>query len=229
MITLAWINQSDGQLQEADCVRIVEALNLQSAHVAAGLGIAVANLVAAPGAAPAGAVKAYFLPNADVAGALGYHDVDPQGDPYIRVFTETVLAAGGTALSGAVSISVCASHEMCEAVYDPSCTGTATDAKGQVWALETADPVESLFYPVTCADGTVVDVSDFVLPAFFDPAGVGPFDHLGHLTEPFTIATGGYAVINNNQVLGDKYEGAWKAEAREFPVSRTFRRLHPAG
>ncbi len=43
-------------------------------------------LVGDAGSAPAGSVLAYFLFNADAAGYLGYHDTDPNGNPFIRVF-----------------------------------------------------------------------------------------------------------------------------------------------
>jgi hypothetical protein len=172
-------------------------------------------------------VKAYFLPNADVANALGYHDVDPEGDPYIRVFTLTVLQNGGSALSGPVSISSCASHEACEEGVDPSCAATSTAPDGDVWALEVCDPVESTSYNVTTQDGTVVAVSDFVTPGFFAPATAGgSYDYCHVLASPYTIAKGGYAVINEKQVFGEAYP-AWRKATKASPVARTYRRLHP--
>ena len=225
--TIAWINQSTAQLADIDAQRIVEALNVQAGDLkAAWADVDVTNVfVAADGGVPAGAVKAYFLPNADVAGALGYHDVDPQGDPYIRVFTQTVLDAGGSALSGAVSIAVCASHEMCEEAVDPSCTTNVTDGQGRTWAKEVGDPVESSSYDVTIGDGTAVAVSDFVFPSFFDTAGTAPFDKLGVETAPFTIAKGGYAIIDGGQVFGEEYP-EWRKALKTSPASRTFRRTH---
>jgi hypothetical protein len=227
MTQIAWINQSQGQLADADAARIVEALNLQAPDLAAGWpGTEISHVTATADTVPAGAVKAYWLQNADVAGALGYHDVDPSGDPYIRVFTETILSNGGSALSGAVSISVCSSHEACEEAVDPTCTSTSTAPNGDVWADETADPVESNSYDVTTSDGTVVAVSDFVLPSFFQEAGTAPFDKLSVLTAPFTIAQGGYGIVNNKQVFGEEYP-EWRKTTKEFPASRTYRRLHP--
>lgn len=229
-LVIAWINESQNNgaltLSDADAASIVAALNLQVPDLKAAWPTlpVITNVVATVNTVPSGALKAYFLANADVAGALGYHDVDPQGDPYIRVFTETVLSNGGSALSGSVSISVCASHEMCEAAVDPKCTATATSPTGHSWALETADPVESNFYTVTTPLGIVVAVSDFVYPAFFQNSP-GPYDKLGILKAPFSIAPGGYAIIDNQQSFGMLYP-EWRQTTKAFPAARTYRRLH---
>ena len=63
-----------------------------------------------------------------------------------------------------------------------------------------------------------------------------PFGYLGNLlVAPFarwdsvwylTIAQGGYAIVNNNQVFGEEYP-EWRKKTKEFPASRTYRRLHP--
>jgi hypothetical protein len=201
-------------MADADVARIVEALNLQAPDVAKAWSVGPNTHVvaASAGAAPAGAVKAYFLPNADVANALGYHAVDPQGDPYIRVFVKTVLDNGGTALSGALSVAVCASHEAAEEAADPQCNSySGPEANGNEVAIEVADPVENNSYQVTLADGTTVDVSDFVFPSFFDTSGVAPFDQLGLISKPFQMLPGGYEIVkdpsgNVSQVFGDAYE-----------------------
>lgn len=244
--TLAWINNSYANpsqptvLPDTDAANIVEALNLQNNDVVAAWGAAKQAthvLVANAAAAPAGAVLAYFLYNADVAGALGYHDVDPQGNPYIRVFVETILSNGGTTLTGSLSVSVVAGHEADEEDVDPSCTATATAANGDVWALEVGDPVESSSYNVTLADGSVIAVSDFVYPSFFDPQANAPFDQTGVVSAPFTLAQGGYAIINNQPVYGYRAGSGrttdlraagypeWRWETKRFPRSRTARRI----
>jgi hypothetical protein len=244
--TVAWINNSyphagaATKLPQADAEKIVEALNIQNNDVVAAWGPAKAAshvLVATAPDAPAGAVLAYFLYNADVAGALGYHDVDPSGNPYIRVFVETILSNGGTTLTGSVSVSVCAGHEADEEDVDPSATLTATAPNGGVWAYEVSDPVESSAYNVTVSDGSQVSVSDFVYPSFFDASGQAPFDFLGVITAPFTIAQGGYAIINNQPVYGSQagHQATtdralagypkWRWDMKKFPVSRTARRI----
>src|SRR5690348_14351978 len=47
--------------------------------------------------------RMHFLDDADQAGALGYHDVDPDGRPYARVFVGTILDSGGTLADGPFS------------------------------------------------------------------------------------------------------------------------------
>jgi len=248
-LTVAWINNSylqpgaEKKLPDGDAAKIVEALNIQNQDMVAAWGAgkqAAHVLVADAGSAPAGSVLAYFLLNADVAGALGYHDTDPNGNPYIRVFVETVLSNGGTTLTGSLSVSVCAGHEADEEAVDPECTSTATAPNGDVWALEVRDPVESSSYNVTLSDGSQVAVSDSVYPSFFDAAGQPPFDQLSVLGSPFTIAQGGYAIINNQAVFGSqagqrtttdrKAAGypEWRWQTKGSPVSRTARRLRGA-
>jgi hypothetical protein len=194
-------------------------------------------LVGDAGSAPAGSVLAYFLFNADAAGYLGYHDTDPNGNPFIRVFVQTILSNGGTSLAGSVSVSVCAGHDADEEAADPSCTATATAPNGDAWALEVSDPVESSSYNLALSDGSQVAVSNFVYPSFFDTAGQPSFDHLGVVSGPFTIAQGGYAIINNQPVFGAQAGQAtmadrkaagypeWRWQMKLFPRSRTARRL----
>lgn len=245
-VTVAWINNSyqnpgSGKtLPDGDAAKIVQALNIQNQDMVAAWGAgkqADHVLVADAVSAPARSVLAYFLYNADVANALGYHDTDPDGNAFIRVFVETILGNGGTSLTGSVSVSVCAGHEADEEAVDPGCTATATAPNGDAWALEVSDPVESSSYNVGLADGSQVAVSDFVYPSFFDAAGQPPFDHLGVITAPFTIAQGGYAIINNQSVFGSQAgQGSstdrkaagypdWRWHMKQFPRSRTARRL----
>lgn len=233
--TVYWINESPMQLPLETAETIVAALNVQAPSLALAWGKPLVTHILSPTASiiPATAIKAYWLPNSDVADALGYHDVDPYGDPYIRVFTEPVLNNGGTLLSGAISVSVCSSHEACELDVDPLCVSSAVAPNGVVWALETADPVESNFYSVTLpgVGGQVVSVSDFVFPAFFS-TGPGPYDAMGVIKAPFTMAPGGYSIQNNTAVFAEMADltpfPAWKQAMKLAPGSRTWKRTHPA-
>jgi hypothetical protein len=193
-ITVLWINQSQNNgletLSDADAGSIVEALNLQVVHLADHWeDIHLRHELLAPGQTPPSGsqtlVKAYFLANSDVADALGYHDVDPQGDPYIRVFTEPVLTNGGTTLSGSLSISACASHEACltpetrvltrdlrwvpvgdmEAgdlliAFDEENPGQGKRRQWRLASVEATKRIQKQCYELTMADGTVVTCSD---------------------------------------------------------------------
>lgn len=168
-----------------------------------------------------------ILDDADIANALGYHDVTPDGRPYSKVFAKTVLKYGGTIVEGADSVSACASHEMCEMFVDPGAQLWATyDAHGAQIALEACDPCQNAAY--TSPNG--VSLSDYVLPAYFNPFDLkGPYDHLGVLTKPApALAKGGYAIVENSngirQIFGDLGP---RRDDKLVGVSRTALRLGP--
>jgi hypothetical protein len=140
---------------------------------------------------PVGSIPMLIVDNPGVANALGYHDVDPQGVPYGRVFVDPVLDNGGTVLGTggdpSLSVSAVLSHEVLEWWYDPTCGDWADRGRSSV-AKELCDPVEQDYYLI---DG--VAVSNYILPAWFNSLDkVGPFDAMGKLTKPFSMTKGGY-------------------------------------
>jgi hypothetical protein len=78
--------------------------------------------------------------------------------------------------------------------------------------------------------GTPVEVSNFVLPAWFDPIPVdgAKFDWLGKLSKPFSMTKGGYVIVRNqgsvSQVFGEEFPAWKKALKLEKLGSRTRRR-----
>jgi hypothetical protein len=234
VIEVAWVDQSQGDLKPGEAAAIVEALNAQVVDLdAAWPHISTDNvkhvLVADANSIPAGAWPMYWLPNSDVAGALGFHDTAPDGSPYGRVFTRYngVVWPGLRSGADGVTISNISSHEATEIAIDPGCQATATNpANGDVWALEDADPVEVSSYDTTNTDGTMVSLSDFVTAAFFG-MGTGPVDHTGNSAGAFTISSGGYAIVNNQQRFADKPSLRYLSQ-QGSPVGRTYRRLHGA-
>jgi hypothetical protein len=142
-----------------------------------------------------------LLDDADVAGALGYHDVTPTGQPLGKAFVRTTQSDGS-------SISVTVSHELLEMLGDPSINLTAevddgTGSPSKFYAYEVADAVEAdnLGYQIAiptgwAGAGTSILVSDFVLPAWFESfRTAGPFAFKTPLTAPFQLAAGGYISI----------------------------------
>lgn len=126
----------------------------------------------------------------DEAGALGYHSLSPEGLPVGFAFAKTTQLYGG-------EISVTISHEVLEQLLDPYINLCAEDsARGVFVALEASDAVEddSLAYKVDD-----VLVSDFVLPAFFDPTAASRKDvrysYRGNVHAPFALAQGGYEAM----------------------------------
>lgn len=208
---------------------VVGSLRAQAHEFAGAWGLAVptveaaaASIVQAHADAKTVDLVIALLDNADQAGALGYHSEDANGVFYARVFVGTCKAAG-------VAWSSCASHELLEAIADLAVDRWAQAADGKMWAVEVCDPVESDVY----TDAHLVELSSYVLPAYFDEAGVAPFDRLGRLTAPFSLGKGGYAVVaaggRAHQVFGDKahYDAVegWRAPMKASELSRTARRL----
>jgi hypothetical protein len=207
---LAIVNESkrvtDGQVDQ-----IIWALRIQMRDYCAKAGLRVANISRRRGV-PVGSVPMLIVDNPDVAGALGYHDVDPRGMPYARVFVDPILDNGGSVLGdkgdASLSVSGCASHETGEWTYDDACNLWADDGNGLEWCRESGDPVQADAYRIDLAPGKRVWVSNLVLPAWFNPLNsTGPFDLMGKLTGPFTLSPGGYALQRSggriHQVFAD--------------------------
>lgn len=127
-----------------------------------------------------------YVDDATQAGALALHDLTSEGLPIAKVFCRTIL-------NDQASISVAASHELCEMACDPWLNFAAQDSTGRFWALEVADPCEDERYAYQING---VEVTDFVTPAYFGhidtPKGT-PLDFKGHVDRPFEVLTGGYA------------------------------------
>ncbi len=169
-----------------------------------------------------GSYKVLIFDDADLAGALGYHSDGPDGLPYGRVFVKITQQHN-------LSVSGVLSHEVLEIMMDPQANYWADNWNEKLsYALEVADPVESDYYNVD-VDGTPVQVSNFVLPSWFDtlpPAGA-KFDWLGKLSKPFTMTKGGYVIVRDQvserAVFGSTYP-EWKKEMKLNSASRTKRR-----
>lgn len=159
---------------------------------------------------PPGTWGIVLVDDADVANALGYHDVTADGLPLGKVFVRTTRQAGE-------EVSVTLAHELVEMLVDPSINLLATGVVRieDAYAYETADAVEEA--PNVVVDG--FELSNFVLPAYFEdfhPAGTR-YDFLGVLREAFGIAPGGYMAVLQGGRWTQVFGSAEKAErfARE--------------
>jgi len=130
----------------------------------------------------------------DVAGAAGYHATDPKGHPYGKVFLDDASSMS----KGSGAASVIASHEACEMSLDPTANLLALRTDGTFDAYEACDAVEDVTY--TASNG--VEVSDFLLPAAFDPGSPGPYDKLAALVDQYGTTPGGYR-ITGTATMGD--------------------------
>jgi hypothetical protein len=162
----------------------------------------------------AGAWSMVFLDDADQANALAYHDLTPEGLPQSKVFVRTTLDNGD-------KVSVSASHELVEMLVDPAINlmTTGPDRK-TVYAYESADPVETLSFPV---DG--IDMSDFVYPAYFEDfhkPGSVQFDQMNKVKQPFQILAGGYQIIFKN----GQWSQIFGSPAKKQAFAKEDRRQH---
>jgi hypothetical protein len=146
-----------------------------------------------------------FLDDSDQAKALAYHDLTNDGMPISKVFVKTLKA-------DKASISVGATHELCEMAVDPWLNSAYQDPQGQFWAGEICDPVEDGQYGYMIGD---VLVTDFVTPAWFAPKfATGPMDLKGHAQSAFQILSAGYAQVFDPQQGWQQVNGSRSITAR---------------
>lgn len=154
-----------------------------------------------------GAWNMLFLDTADVADALGYHEVNWKGWPISKVFVKTSKEAGE-------KVSVTASHEALEMRGDPAINVWAMDnTNGDMHAYEACDAVEATTYEI---DG--VTVSNFQFASWWEfKRPNGKYDFLGECRKPFEILPGGYSLVMRGGEIYHKFGSADKQKmfARE--------------
>jgi hypothetical protein len=169
-----------------------------------------------------------LLDDADQAGALGYHATTPDGKPYAAVFVrDSVHDLGNvSAVPSPVPVQMVADyvvqvvdHEAKEALLDPDAADFVDAGDGSLWAKEACDAVESeVLYVTASATETRCVVSDYVMPSFFMVGSPGPYDRAGVLKAPFTLAPGGYTIVEQggtvSQRFGDMADG-WRRAKHE--------------
>jgi hypothetical protein len=155
-----------------------------------------------------------LLDDSDQAGALGYHDLTPEGMPLGKVFVAEDMKYGQ-------SWTVTASHELLELLCDPN-TSLCAYANGTVYSFEIADACEDGQFAYSI-DGVLV--SDFVTPNWFKPhaPATARFDYGRHVTAPFQLLSGGYIGIYNHQGFWTTINARGKIEPPK-PGRRTERR-----
>jgi hypothetical protein len=109
----------------------------------------------------------------DAPGASAYHDISVKGIPVALCAVSTCGS-----LLGPDGVSVDASHEILETAGDEGANQFANDNNGLMHAVEMCDAVEIQTYGKTCKDGTVVQVSNWLLRSWFMPGAAGPYDYM---------------------------------------------------
>lgn len=253
-ISIALINMSSAA--NDDIAKIARMLKINLAEVCDVWGRAPIDVAFTPGVqeAPDGWTPLVIFEQPDQPGCEGYHDVDAQGRPYGRAFRACV--PGGVVLhdpSGkGASLAALCSHEAEEMAIDLEANGWfdgpfVDHYSGHSYAQvagELADPVQELAYRIDI-DGQLVDASDFIFPAWFNPRATGvQFDKCRALTAPLTLAPGGYAIVrdakNEGQVFARLFgrrrravekvmhpepPAAWREQTKHLHGGRTKRRL----
>jgi hypothetical protein len=161
----------------------------------------VVQLFPSRSAVPNDAALFVLADSIDAPGAEAYHT---ESSDRVTGIVDCALAQ-----QDGVSPSVDLSHEVLEAFFDPFVNAGVSDGNGSTFDLEVCDGVQDRSYAIPLGDGTSVDVSDFVLPAWCDPqSSTGPYSWLDSLAGPFTKTTGGYLVYVDahglQQQLGKK-------------------------
>ena len=156
-----------------------------------------------------------FLDDSDQANALAYHDLTNEGLPISKVFVKTIL-------SDKASVSVGATHEICEMAVDPWLNSAYQDPQGVFWAGEICDPVEDDQYGYQI--GAVL-VTDFVTPNWFSHQHAQKtIDFKGHSQSAFQILSGGYAQKFDPQTGWQQVTGAKAKQSKRAVAAKGSRR-----
>ena len=182
---------------------------------------------------PANAWVIALVNTSDEAGALGYHETTAAGQP-------CGIVAVGDCIRDGLNWTVTVSHELLEMLADPEITKVQQAIEGGItydYAYEVCDAVEDdrFAYPIL---GHFM--SDFVLPAWFNPTQVinndlafaldsGLFSFRNNVRGPFRLAAGGY--IGRREI--SPTPGDWSQvlasmdgpRTKKAPMSRTMRRF----
>jgi len=201
-IQISVINAST-VVSDAEVQPVVDALQQQVTHDFGPLWGVDAALTFVPGNStpPSNTWWLSILDDSDQAGALGYHDLTPEGLPLGKVFAGTDLKYGSI-------WSVTASHELLEMLGDPNINLTvlvqpqnvqpqnaqpqSAQTAGTLYAYELCDACEDDSFAYTISG---VKVSDFVYPSWFEDfraENSTQFDQQKRITKPFQLLTGGY-------------------------------------
>ena len=221
MLQIAVMNESTA-ISNADVQAMLPAFDQQWNHDLQPIwGIEPASFTFVPqGQTPAaGTWWVVFLDDSTQADALAFHDLTTEGLPISKVFVKTILADHA-------SVSVGATHELCEMAVDPWLNGAYQDPQGVFWAGEICDPVEDDQYGYTIGN---ILVTDFVTPNWFaHEYAQGQIDLRGHAHAAFEILSGGYAQWFDPQQGWQQVTGATaqhRQRARQAPTgSRRERR-----
>ena len=174
-----------------------------------------------------GEIALHLVDAASDPGALAWHSEDADGRIVTEISVGAVLQDGGGILDGGTSGESVASaghHEAIETIVDPSINRWADRFNKTEVAFEACDPVQGTLRPISVVgpDGhtVVVQLSNYVFPAWFDPqAPTGArLDAEGTAPAALHLAKGGYQVL---RTVGRDLPLQWGARPGTHRVVQT--------
>lgn len=114
--------------------------------------------------------------------------------------------------------TVSGSHEGLEMAINPRLDQYVVGPEDWRWPKEVADMVEDHSYPISVSlmgETRDVQMSNYVLPAFWHIDSRGPWDAMRVLRRPFDVAEGGYALVERNGYLVQVGASARRARKRQ--------------
>lgn len=140
--------------------------------------------------APGEYVIGYYK-DPDAPGALGYHNVAPNGMAMAKVFP----------LLDPDRRDVTATHELFELLGNVDLNTSVVGIDGKIRAREACDPVEDSDFEYVVPSGNTLRCSNWVTPAYFNPPAENalgitvPYDAMGLVERPGQILENGYQIL----------------------------------
>jgi hypothetical protein len=141
------------------------------------------------------------LNNTDQSNWFGYH-LTEDGLPFGKVFAQTIDRRG-------CSWTVSVSHELLEMLADPYINRMVCDSSFDPTKLPTPGEKTAGFYALEVCDPCASDddaypigryqVSDFILPSWYQKESCKPFDKNNKILQPFGVSKGGYVGRYSNE------------------------------
>lgn len=183
-------------VSDANLRQLAEALVGYAGIVGEEHSIAVTVRLSEDGTIAADEYELGLFDQTDQAGAGGYHDTDPRGQPYGKAFRNEAQDFGDTAWG----LAAIASHELAEMIRDPYAQWWCNRGAYEE-ALELCDRCEGFSFDV-CG----LQCADFLRAAAFNPTATsGPWDWTKNLSAQTDVSPQGYVITRSvswNNAIG---------------------------
>jgi hypothetical protein len=186
-VTIAILNRST-LVQDVEVVRYAKAIQEQvSRHFAPYWEYDARITVITDDDGSSGAWRLQIEDGDETTATTGYHDLEDNGIPFLRVYV-TPCQKRGVSVSSAMSsqiLETLANPYLDRVVLIDNLDGTALATR-----IRVCDPVGTSTYLIDS-----VTVANFVTPAYFFRRPAGPYDYLRFLTAPLSISKDGSQMV----------------------------------